>query len=334
LSSSLAARPSVDLMTIAPARTVLTDPSLISTSNLVRFWELRGRRVFEAGGIAWGQYKGGFYTPLPIHRYPDLSPEAAGDILRRHRVRGLRFLSHSRPGAPSGMYVLRPDGYGLQSVSRKQRGNVNSGLDNCQVRIVQAGQLRVDAMQLNLDTVARHGRSDRTFCHPVAWSRFLDAVERCPGMTVHAAFRGGRLAAYLISIREGEWLHLLYKMSRAEDLQFHPNQALDFSVLRWASGLDGVRYVSNGPASLLPGPGLDRYKRQWGFDLVPLNLCLHFHPLIAPFAASPLAVRTAKRIAAAHPEQTRFAYAAAVLEASRASRGGFAQAAAAAGTGN
>jgi hypothetical protein len=270
--------------------------------------------------VFWGEYKGGFYTSLPFHLHLDLERDEVRSILRKTSVRGLRFSSTSQPGLRGGMYVCRPSAYSLQSVSRKQRGHVNRGLEVFEFRKVDPAELAAQGMELNRDTLLRQGRHDPTFLDPARFRQFVDVVGRCPGAVIYGVFQGGRMAAYLIGIRDGQWLHLIYKMSRAEDLQNSPNHALDYSVILDAAATPGIQFIGNGFSSLVEHEGLDRYKRQMGYELAEHNLCLHLHPRLDPLLGNSLALGAARRIARALPKHEGLAYAATVLEGVRASR--------------
>ena len=287
--------------------------------NLVRFWELRGRRVFEAHGVWWGHHRGPFYTSLPFQRQVDLDPGEAQEVLREAGILGLSYPS-PRPGLPGGHYVIRPQGYGLEAVSRKQRGHVTRGLEACELRLLDEDELLHLGLPLNRETLARQLREDDTFQDPAKWRTFVRAVGRCPGMAIHGAFVGGRLATYLISCRDGQWLHLIYKMSTRAEQEHYPNHALDFSLIRDAAADPGIRFIGNGMSSVLPNEGLDRYKRQLGYQLEPHNLAIHFHPWLAPALDAGVALAGVRRIQALFPEHARLAYYARILEGARTSR--------------
>lgn len=288
-------------------------------ANLAKFWELQGRPVLEWNGIWWGQHKGPFYRCLPFHRVVDLEPEEVRGFLRASSIRGLAFTS-DRPGLPRGLYVIRPENYGLHAVSRKQRNHVARGLEACAFRELDGGELQVLGMPLNRDTLLRQSREDATFLDPARWQRFVRAVSRCPGMAIHGAFVDGRLATYLISCREGPWLHLIHKMSSTAFRRHHPDHALDYSIIRDAASDPGIRFIANGATSLLPDHGLDRYKRQLGYEVEAHNLSIHFHPLLAPMLHNRAAVAVAKRAQALFPHSGRLAYGAKVMEGALISR--------------
>lgn len=283
-----------------------------SGGNLAKFWELQGRPVLEWNGVWWGQHKGSFFRCLPFHRVVDLGPEEIRGFLRASSVRGLSFTS-DRPGLPRGLYVLRPGGYGLHSVSRKQRNHVARGLEACAFRQLDSDELEVMGMPLNEDTLGRQSREDATFLDPARWKRFARAAGRCPGMAIHGAFVGGALATYLISCREGPWLHLIHKMSTTAFREHHPDHALDYTIARDAAADPGIRFIANGATSVLPNEGLDRYKRQLGYQVEAHHLSIHLHPLLAP-VRSRAAVAVAKQAQSFFPRNERLAYGARLLE--------------------
>lgn len=287
--------------------------------NLVRFWELRGRPVFEMHGIWWGHHRGPFYTSLPFQLKADIGPDEAREILSRARIPGLSYPS-DRPGLPAGHYVIHPEGYSLAAVNRKQRGHVMRGLEACELRPLDADELLHKGLPLNRETLSRQSREDATFLDPIRWRAFVQAVGRCPGMTIHGAFVEGRLATYLISCRDGQWLHLIYKMSSRADQDRHPNHALDFAIIRDAAADPGIRFIGNGMTSILPNEGLDRYKRQLGYQVEPHNLSIHFHPWLAPVLSTAGPITALRRAQTLLPGGSRLAYYTTVLEGALASR--------------
>lgn len=294
------------------------DPATPSGANLAKFWELQGRPVLEWKGVWWGQHRGSFFRCLPFHRVVDLGPEEVRGFLRAPSVRGVSFTS-DRPGLPRGLYVIQPGGYDLRAVSRKQRNHVSHGLEACEFRRLEGGELETLGMPLNQDTLGRQSREDATFLDPARWKRFTQAAERGPGMTIHGAFVDGRLATYLISCREGPWLHLIHKMSSTTFREHHPDHALDFTIIRDAASDPGIRFIANGATSVLPNEGLDRYKRQLGYQVEAHNLSIHLHPLLAP-ARSKAAVAMLKGAQALFPRSERLAYGAQLLEGALMSR--------------
>ncbi|MDP3001016.1 MAG: hypothetical protein Q8N47_26275, partial [Bryobacterales bacterium] len=208
------------------------------------------------------------------------------EVLKRARVTCVRSPSLVAPGAPSGLYICKPQGYGFEAVSRKQRAHVRAGLDRCEVRAVDPDELEREGLELNTDTMKRQSRYDPEFGDPRNWKRFVDAVRQSPAITVRGAYLNGRLSAYTVLCREEGWLQMLVKMSRTADLAHSTNHALDFSVLSEAGRDPSIRAVGNWYSSGDAHSGLDRYKRNMGFETVPFSLSVRLHPNLAPLVTS------------------------------------------------
>jgi len=179
------------------------------------------------------------------------------------------------------------------------------GLENCQLRRVGPEELRVEGIHLNRQTMERQGRYDPEFGDAARWSRFVDAITQCPEMSVTGAFVNGRLSTYIVGCLDDGWLHLLYKMSRSEDMAEFTNATLDFAVLQDAGRDPSIRAVGNWFASFFSNPGLDQYKRQMGYSVEPGQVCVYFHPAGAPFLASKPAVRVFQAASSLRPDSKR-----------------------------
>jgi hypothetical protein len=217
----------------------------------------------------------------------------------------LRFPVPDRRGIQSGLYVCNPEDYNLQTVSRKQRSHVKQGLEHCEIRLMSGDELASQGLDLNRQTLERQGRSEEAFLDPRKWRQFGCAVEKSPGMMTWGAFMGGRLSTYIVGCRDGEWLHLMYKASRTEDLPQHINHALDFFIASSAAADLGIRRISNGSVSVSPNEGLDRYKRQMGYSILEQNHAIYFHPLFAPALSSRTSVALSRAAANKFCTKTR-----------------------------
>jgi hypothetical protein len=238
---------------------------------------------------------------MPAHLRLDPEKGEIEELLRRARIVGVRF-PVCGPGIATGLYVARPATYTMASVHRKQRANVIRGLERCEIRRVEQDELTTVGILLNRDTMKRQKRHDPELDDPRRWARFVGAVYACPSFSVTGAYVDGRLATYVICCREGPWLHLLYKMSRAEELAHCPNHALDYEVIRRAAGDPSVLAVAN---SITPfdNPGLDRYKRRMGYEVVPHPLVVEFHPALSPWIANRAALGAVNVLRRAFPRR-------------------------------
>jgi hypothetical protein len=289
-------------------------------SATAAFLERAGHRVFEADGVYWGHVVGPLYASLPFHLLLDPELEQLDTVLRRGNVAMMRYASRSRRGMESGLYLCNPQGYSLSNVDRRQRSHVKRGLETCEFRRVEERELLVDGYQLNLDTMGRQQRFDPDFGDQKKWRRMVEAFYQTPQVTVEGAYCQGRLSVYMVCCRDSGSLQLLYKMSRSSDLGSHASPALDYHVITQASRDPGIRAISNSYAAMADNDGLDRYKRQMGFTLAPLSLCIHIHPWLSPALTHPAVVKTSLWMGNSRGALRRVKATAKLLEAAAASR--------------
>ncbi|HLH44897.1 MAG TPA: GNAT family N-acetyltransferase [Bryobacteraceae bacterium] len=245
---------------------------------LARFFEARGRRVVKACGALWYSAPGHFMMSLPYQATIDPDPAEIQSMIRQVRAAGARFPSLRWNGLDSGMYVIRRRKYEFGSVHAKHRPRVRRGQQCFEIRLAEKAELLEQGHALNLSTMARQGRYDREFGDPRLWRRLVEAGFASPGVSFPAAFAGSRLAAYMVTCRDGDWLHILHQMSRQEDLPNFPNHVLTYTVTAQALADRALQAVCYGYVPLFAADGLHEYKLRFGYELIPHCSAIQLHP--------------------------------------------------------
>ena len=282
------------------------DPASVDSSRehlpgsvLARFLHLRGRRIVNACGALWYSVPGRFLMSLPYQTMLNPDPEELRRMMREAGALGARFPSLSWSGLKSGLYVLRKRHYDFDSVHIKHRPRVRRGMQCFEVRPAEKAQLLAQGCELNLSTMARQGRYDPEFGEPRRWARLVDAAFACPEISFPAAFSGTRLVAYMVTCREGKWLHILHQMSRQGDLSNFPNHLLTYTVTQQATADTSLEAVCYGYMPLFAADGLHEYKLRFGYEMVPHQSAIQLHPVpntILNRTAARAAVRLARRL--------------------------------------
>ena len=249
-------------------------------SVLARFLELRGRRIVRDCGATWYTGAGRFLMSLPYQALLNPEPSQLRRMIRETGAFGARFPSASWSGLESGLYVLRHGDYDLESLHEKHRPRVSRGLESFYVRPATKSQVLNQGWALNLSTMARQGRYDEEFGDRRRWETFVEAAFACSEISFPAAFRGSRMAAYMVTCREQRWLHILHQMWRQEDLQNSPNHALTYTVTQQAAADPELDAVCYGYAPLCGGARLHDYKLRFGYEMVPHRAAIQLHPAL------------------------------------------------------
>jgi hypothetical protein len=265
-------------------------------SVLARFLELRGRRIIRACGALWYTVPGRFLMSLPYQATLNSDPEDLRRMIRETGAFGARFPSLHWTGLESGLYVRRRCKYDIGSLHAKHRPRVRHGLRCFEVRPADKAELLDQGCALNLATMARQGRYDPEFGEPRRWERLVEAAFACPEVSFPAAFSGPRLAAYMVTCREQNWLHILHQMSRQEDLPNFPNHVLTYAVTKQAATDASLEAVCYGYVPLFAAAGLHEYKLRFGYEMIPHRCTIQLHPVLNSLLNHPIA-RAAVRIA-------------------------------------
>jgi hypothetical protein len=189
----------------------------------------------------------------------DPDPGEIRRMIRETGVLGARFPSLKWSGLESGLYVLQKRNYGIESLHAKQRPRVRHALQHFEVRLAEKAELLDQGWTLNLSTMVRQGRFDPEFGDRRRWEKLVEAAFACPEIVFPAAFSDRRMAAYMATCREHQWLHILHQMSRQEDLPNFPNHLLTYVVTRQAITDVSLEAVCYGYAPLFAADGLHEF---------------------------------------------------------------------------
>jgi hypothetical protein len=292
----------------------------IAGSVLARFLELRGRRIVRACGSLWYTVPGRFLMSLPYHKMLNPDIDELRRMIRDAGAFGARFPSLNWTGLESGLYVLRRRDYNIGSLHAKHRPRVRHAMQHFEVRPAEKSQLLDQGRAVNLSTMARQGRYDAEFGEQRRWERFVEAAFACPGISFPAVFSGSRLAAYMVTCREQNWLHILHQMSRQDALSDFPNHMLTYTVTEQATADASLEAVCYGYVPLFAADGLHEYKLRFGYEMFFHRSAIQLHPALNAFLNHPAALAAVRTVRRLRPENQHLETIETVLEGARCSR--------------
>ena len=236
---------------------------------------------------------------LPYQAMLNPDPVELRRMIRDTRTFGARFPSMNWTGLASGLYLLRKRDYDIGSLHAKHRPRVRHALQCFELRSAERAELLDQGWAVNLSTMARQGRYDSEFGDRRRWERLVEAAFACPEVAFPAVFSGSRMAAYIVTCREGRWLHILHQMSRQEDLPNFPNHLLTYAVTKKATLDASIESVCYGYIPLFAADGLHEYKLRFGYEMVPHRSAIQLHPalnVVLNQSAARAAVWVARRL--------------------------------------
>lgn len=252
----------------------------MSYSAYAEFCRLIGYKVLETPHSVWIGPSHGFFNRMPLYETTSPTEEELQALFKRHRILGVNYAAEpGGKGKISHNYFIRNRNYNLKTLDKKGRWSIQKGMENCQVRPMCFDELYRLGMPLNLDSLSRQGRTDPMFTNEAQWKRLCRAGGELDQVEAWGSFVGEELGAYLISIRLGKVVSLLYSNARTNLLSYHPSPVLFFSVVQTMMQKPGLEAVYNGPEWLTSGKGLDRFKQRLGFVAEPVAFVLQLRPL-------------------------------------------------------
>ncbi len=243
------------------------------------FLRALGHRVVPTRSAYWYDASRLFFLSAPPHRIYEPGADELQFVLRQFPCLGVRFAAPLEArGKLSYQIVCDEHAYGLDILSANVRSKVRRGLKRCEVAAVPFATIASAGRRAHEDTLARQGRDgvlagDR-------WARFWAAAAANPGFEGWAAWSGGVLAAFLVTVTFDDSVEFMLARSCSDELNAYPNNALIFHVTEEMLVRRGMREITFGLESLEPVGPLDQFKFSMGFRTRPLRQRIVFHPVL------------------------------------------------------
>ncbi len=260
-----------------PAR---PERSATTTEPFAEFLSRTGNRVLNVGGVDWYEGGRGFLLSLPSHRTLTPSRETLDELFSAGRIYGVRFPAPLEgPGKDSYQIVCDDRDFGMDKLSGNVRSKVRRGLKRCEVRQVTFAELAEQGVEADRETMARQGRDPKLVGD--AWDDYWRAAADTEGMEGWAAFVGGELASFLVTVRFSDGpVEFLLARSRSQHLGAYPNNALIYTCAEEMLCRRAVPKITFGLESLEPVGPLDQFKFSMGFRTQEVRQRVVFHPLL------------------------------------------------------
>jgi hypothetical protein len=109
-------------------------------------------------------------------------------------------------------------------------------------------------------------------------------------------------------------------MSRQEDLPNCPNHALTYLVTQQAAADESIEAICYGYVPLFAADGLHEYKLRFGYELIPHQSAIQFHPAVLAVLGNPVSRLALRCTRALFPRSQFLETIGSVLKGARSSR--------------
>jgi hypothetical protein len=271
----------------------------VNVEGMREFYERAGYRVATTAHADWYVPGNRIYRNFPCGRTVVPTPEEIAQLCRHKGILGVEFGNARGIGVGSGVWKARDPAYGLDSLQRQFRQQLQRAQEREHVREIGFDELARLASAANLESLARLGLADRRLAEPARWRRICQAGAATPGAGAFATFGPDGLTAYLIHFTVDDTCYGLISKSRDVARHSGANHLLYFTYTQAMLRRPGIAAVSLGVQSVPPLAGVDRMKRHAGYLLEPFALAVYLRPgarRLVTGAAGALALRVGERI--------------------------------------
>jgi hypothetical protein len=243
----------------------------------------QGHHVVQSVSIWWYDAAPFVYQAFPYHWVVQPDESELHQLFLRNRVLCIRYSTGlSSPfGCISYHAVCLDKGYSLDSLDRRARQNVRSGMKNCLISALPLEQVADEGWGLEGDTCNRQGRNSQ-YTRELFRKRILSARD-LPGFEAWGAVIRGRLAAFILAIKMGETMELLSQACGSEFMKLRVNNALAFAVTREFMTRQDITAVFYTLQSLDAPASVDEFKFRMGYSAKPIRQRVVFHPFLSFF---------------------------------------------------
>lgn len=266
----------------------------MNAENFAEWLRRQGHRVCRTPSSYWYDAGPWVLQAFPYHWVIQPSTQELRQLLTGQRMVALRYSTpvNAYAGCISYHAIYDKPVYGLDSLDRRSRQNVRTGLKNCRVEPISFERYAKDGWLLEVDTLDRQGR--RTKQSEKTWRQRCAAAADLPGFEVWGALVGGHLAASLLTFQMEDCCEMIFQQCHRDYLNARVNNALTFVVTQTMISRPNIRSVFYALHSLDAPCSVDEFKFRMGYTAKPVRQRVVFNPMIELFAGNFLHTVTAR----------------------------------------
>ncbi len=242
-----------------------------------------GHRVVRTESSYWYDAGPRVFQAFPYHWVIQPSPQELRALMLGKGIVALRYSTPitALAGCISYHAVYDKPTYSLDSLDRRSRQNVRTGLKNCGVEPISFERYAKEGWLLEKDTLDRQGRRKKQ--REETWNRQCMAAADLPGFEVWGALADSCLTASLLTFQMEDCSVMICQQCRRDYLNARVNNALAFVVTQTMINRPNIRSVFYALHSLDAPSGIDEFKFRMGYAAKPVRQRVVFHPWLQPF---------------------------------------------------
>jgi len=243
----------------------------------------QGHHVVRTASSYWYDAGPRVYQAFPYHWLIQPSPQELRSLMLGKGIVALRYSApfDAATGCISYHAIYDKPIYTLDSLDRRSRQNVRTGLKNCRVEPISFERLAEDGWLLEADTLDRQGRGTKQ--SEEMWRLRSMAAADLPGFEAWGALVDGRLTASLLTFQMEDCCEMIFQQCHRDYLNARVNNALTFVVTQTMISRANIRSAFYALHSLDAPSSVDEFKFRMGYIAKPVRQRVVLSPLLQPF---------------------------------------------------
>ncbi len=256
----------------------------MNADTFAEWFRRQGYRVVRTASSYWYEAGARVWQAFPYHWLIEPPAKELRELLLRQGGIALRYSTpfSASQGKVSYHIVCENPQYGLASLTRQARQNTRRGLEYAEVRQIPLARLAQEGWALRRDTLERQGRLGAE--SETWWRRMCTTAEDLPGFEAWGALHHDELTASFLAFTCDDRFTLPHEQSATAHLDYRPNNAIFYEIIRQAVQRPGINGVFFGLHSLDAPATVDEFKLRMGCTAKPVRQRVVFNPVLAPLA--------------------------------------------------
>lgn len=241
-------------------------------------FEAQGHKTYSTKGVLWIDAGRLSVISVPSTTPVTATKEEVDQLLRKSRRVMAIFPTSFATGIPSGTFWVRDREYGMHSLQRQFRQQMQRAAKDCSVRPLDWDTLCSKARNCTIGSLQRRGPTSNPIVTESGWKRFCEVSARVSGLEAWGCFHGEELLAYLIAHSAGGVCEAL-TMHRSEAAStFRAAHLLFHEFTRSKMRCPEITAVTMGREWFPPNPELSRFKKHAGYQSEEIRIAVALNP--------------------------------------------------------
>jgi hypothetical protein len=180
-------------------------------------------------------------------------------------------------------FILETDSYVVENFPAKVRNMIRRSLKDCTFRRPSLADLLINGLEINRQTLSKHGIKDNLLISKRKWHNFVTAFYGNKEIEIFGAYIKDNMVGYIMAYHYNGKYIILNPYFNFKASCSGPMNGLLYTLINNIIAKNGEIKISYGLESFFPIPTLNRFKHSMLFKRIAITRASLLNPLLVPF---------------------------------------------------